>query len=383
MMLFADRTGLSSDRPARRYLWTDAFAVCNFLGLSRATGDGRYQELALRLVDQVHVELGRYRTDDRRVGWLSGLPDAEAAVHPTSGGLRIGKLLPERTATEPLDPELEWERDGQYFHYLTKWMHALDQVSRSTGDIKFTVWARELAVAAHRAFTHGPRGARRMFWKLSTDLSRPLVSSMGHHDPLDGVVTCAQLGATAAALGSATGPSLAAPAAELGEMLDRGALATSDPLGLGGLLVDACRLAQIDARHELIPWLLAAAVAGVRRYVAEPELRADAHARLAFRELGLAIGLAGISLESETFRRGLGPSGEADLAVLAQYVPLRSRLETFWLRPNHRHTPTWLGHEDINDVMLATSLAPEGFLTLSAPKRASSTDASTWPAAVP
>ncbi len=56
MMRFAERTGLASDLPKRRYLWTDAFAVCNFLGLAQATGEQRYTNLALRLVDQVHQE---------------------------------------------------------------------------------------------------------------------------------------------------------------------------------------------------------------------------------------------------------------------------------------------------------------------------------------
>ena len=36
MMRFAERTGLTSDLPKQRYLWTDAFAVCNFLGLAQA-----------------------------------------------------------------------------------------------------------------------------------------------------------------------------------------------------------------------------------------------------------------------------------------------------------------------------------------------------------
>jgi hypothetical protein len=39
MMRFAERTGLTSANPSRRYLWTDAFAVCNFLGLNTATGN--------------------------------------------------------------------------------------------------------------------------------------------------------------------------------------------------------------------------------------------------------------------------------------------------------------------------------------------------------
>ena len=32
-----------------------------------------------------------------------------------------------------------------------------------------------------------------MYWKMSIDLSRPLVPSMGHHDPLDGLITCHEL----------------------------------------------------------------------------------------------------------------------------------------------------------------------------------------------
>ncbi len=35
MASFAERTGLTSNRPPQRYLWTDAFAVCNFLGLDQ------------------------------------------------------------------------------------------------------------------------------------------------------------------------------------------------------------------------------------------------------------------------------------------------------------------------------------------------------------
>ncbi|MEN8259441.1 MAG: hypothetical protein ABFS02_02445, partial [Pseudomonadota bacterium] len=92
---FAERTGLSSERPQQRYLWTDAFAVCNFLGLARVTGEKRYAEMTLRLVDRVHHTLGRHRGDDSRKGWISGLSEQEGEAHPTRGGLRIGKGLPE------------------------------------------------------------------------------------------------------------------------------------------------------------------------------------------------------------------------------------------------------------------------------------------------
>ncbi|HXJ81488.1 MAG TPA: hypothetical protein VMS64_22760, partial [Candidatus Methylomirabilis sp.] len=87
---FAERTGLTSDRPKRRYLWTDAFAVCNLVGLARLTGERAYMDLALRLVDQVHHVLGHYRADDARTGWISGLNEQEGESHPTRGGLRIG-----------------------------------------------------------------------------------------------------------------------------------------------------------------------------------------------------------------------------------------------------------------------------------------------------
>jgi hypothetical protein len=348
MMRFADRTGLTSDRPSRRYLWTDAFAVCNLLELARASGEAPYRALTLRLIDEVHHELGRHRTDDpRRSGWISGLSDVEAEAHPTRGGLRIGKPLPERTPNETPDADLEWDRDGQYFHYLTKWMHALDQVARWTHEAKFNVWARELADAAHRAFVYGPSDNRRMMWKLSIDLRRPLVASMGQHDPLDGYVTCKQLEATAAALGPAAGPSLRAATVDFAGMLDREQLMTSDPLGIGGLLADASRLRQLESEPELVASLLAAAVLGLRRYRIEGALRAPVHRRLAFRELGLAIGLAAV----ETM----------EIEELSEYMPLRAEIESFWMRPEHRRTEAWVEHLDINEVMLATSLCPEGF----------------------
>lgn len=342
MASFAERTGLVGTRPQRRYLWTDAFAVCNFLGLGQI-------ELAQQLVDRVHHELGRHRADDSRRGWISGLAEADGEAHPTLGGLRIGKPLLERGAGEPVDERLEWDRDGQYFHYLTKWMHALDQVARATGQGRFALWARELADAAHRRFVHESRGRRRMYWKMSVDLVRPQVASMGHHDPLDGYITCLQLDATARSL-SVRGPDLADAIADYRSMIDPDALATADPLGIGGLLVDAYRLTQLDRDRALRAALLGAARMGLEHYVVQPDLRSSAEHRLAFRELGLAIGLAA----AEAMKAG----------VFARYAPLRTAISSFWLDADHRRTRTYRGHEDISDVMLATTVAPNGFLAL-------------------
>lgn len=87
-------------------------------------------------------------------------------------------------------------------------MHALDQAARRTGQARFNLWAREHAETAHRAFVseRPGRGGRRMAWKMSTDLSRPLVASTGQHDPLDGYVTCVQLRATASMLATSLAP---------------------------------------------------------------------------------------------------------------------------------------------------------------------------------
>jgi hypothetical protein len=379
MRSFAERTGLTSDRPKQRYLWTDAFAVCNFLGLARLTGESSYADLALRLVDQVHHVLGRYRADDTRTGWISGLGEREGESHPTCGGLRIGKALPERPPGEPFDQGLEWDRDGQYFHYLTKWMHALDQVSAATGDRRFNLWARELVEAAHAAFARagGGRAGRRMVWKMSTDLSRPLVASMGQHDPLDGLITCAQL-ETSAALrsGVAQGPDLQRAVADFAAMIDGIDLRTEDPLGLGGLLADAYRVAQLMARGAfedgiLLKSLLAVAQEGLVPYAQHGDWQQPASRRLAFRELGLAVGLAAIErLQQDPHdgrRRAFGSNElRARVHALGSHVGLRAAIVSSWLDPEHQRVPTWSEHRDINEVMLATSLAPDGFLIIAA-----------------
>jgi hypothetical protein len=373
---FAVRTGLDSDQPVRRYLWTDAFAVCNYLGLTRSSGDQRYRDLAQRLVEQVHATLGRHRQDDIRYGWISGLAEGEGEVHPTGGGLRIGKPLPERGVKDVFDERLEWDRDGQYFHYLTKWMHALDQLSRETGKPRYNLWARELAATAHDAFieppTNGPPA--RMYWKMSIDLSHPLVSSMGQHDPLDGYITALQLQMTAAGLQSSTsGPALSEAIREYEILANQTQWASPDPLGIGGLLVDAYRVAQLNhlgapKKGHLLAKLLGAAVTGLRYYVANGELNAPAEYRLPFRELGLAIGLEAVERLSRLTSQNGSTTDEdvrRELKALSHYFSLSKQIREYWLNPEHRKSRTWSEHRDINDVMLATSLAPGGFLDLS------------------
>ena len=98
----------------------------------------------------------------------------------------------------------------------------------------------------------------------------------------------------------------------------------------------------------------------------QPDLRSRADRRLAFRELGLAIGLAALGRIQREAAERAGPAAatRASLEQLSRYASVRDQVESFWLDPEHRRIPSWLDHEDINDVMLATSLVPEGFLVL-------------------
>lgn len=186
-----------------RYLWTDAFGVVNFITLHRewanlsstststatvASAD-KYLILARRLVETVHDVLGRTREGHAR---LPGATDE----NPLGGGLRIGKF-----------DETGVDGDGQYHHYLTIWMFALNRLSLATGESRYNNQAVALAQAIHPRFFVNRESTRpRMVWKMSMDLSVSLVPSEGNLDPIDGYVVCRLLQASAmAASGAASG----------------------------------------------------------------------------------------------------------------------------------------------------------------------------------
>ena len=377
MAEFAEMTGLSPTSLPRRYLWTDSFAVCNFLGLYQQTGDVKYKELAVRLVEQVHYILGRHREDDRRTGWISGLSEREGKAHPTIGGLRIGKIMNERTPSDRFDERLEWDRDGQYYHYLTKWMHALNRVSRVTGDPIYNTWAMELAKTTHAKFTYLPLygGQKQMFWKMSIDLSYPLVTSMGHHDPLDGLITYNQLQATFHDyFRKSISPDLTAEIADMAEICQGKSWTTDDPLGIGELLCGAYKAAQLNAgrsviQPDLTEVLLSSSQPGLKSFSKKNPMKLPADYRLAFRELGLSIGLHAAERLKGLIRKNPGHPDKDHLLntrieTLTQFLPLSEEIETFWLDTANREVDSWTEHRDINMVMLATSLSPDGYLSL-------------------
>jgi hypothetical protein len=375
---FADNTGLSPvAKTPRRYLWTDAFAVCNFLGLFGQTGKDRNRNLALQLVNQVHNTLGRHRQDDDRKGWISGLDDKEGKKHPTVGGLRIGKKISEREPSDSFDPDLEWDRDGQYYHYLTKWMHALSLTGKSTSNATYSIWAMELAKSAHTGFTYVEyySGRKQMYWKMSIDLSRPLVSSMGQHDPLDGFITYNQLKLQAAGFkDKPLVPDLSGEIEDIASICEGKNWVSNDPLSIGGLLFDACRVAQLIVGYnfrevELLENLLESSLISMESFMGMDPLKLPAEYRLAFRELGLTIGIRAVDKlktlirdNTELFKKASRLAGYVE--ALQHYTRLVEIIESFWLEDTSQKAGTWTDHIDINMVMLATSLAPNGFLTL-------------------
>jgi hypothetical protein len=357
-----------------RYLWTDAFAVCNYLELFWKSGEERYRELALTLVDQVHHILGKHRSDDVRSGWISGLDEKIGEAHPTIGGLRIGKKHQERKRDEPQDERAEWEQDGQYYHYLTKWMHALSLVSEATDDPKYRRWALELARTAYEKFTYStPANSKRMYWKMSIDLSYPLVLSMGQHDALDGYVTYRELKHRAQHIPKILHfDDAIAGLLQISQSINPD---SDDPLGIGGILSDACLLAQLIVEKRdidssiLLSNLLRQALKGLERFLRTDTMRYPAEYRLAFRELGLSIGLHGVPKIEMLVQQHAGSFAEPIeiqklLKTLRSYLPLSGYIEKFWLNTKNQESNTWREHLDINAVMLATSLEPDAYLRL-------------------
>ena len=113
MQKFAADTGLSdATSEPRRYLWTDSFAVCNYLTFYRQSGEQQFLKQALSLVDRVHWTLGQQRIDGMRSGWLSNLDEDQARQNTTRGRLRIWQRLDKRRAKENGSAPLDWDPKG-------------------------------------------------------------------------------------------------------------------------------------------------------------------------------------------------------------------------------------------------------------------------------
>ncbi|KAF2099614.1 hypothetical protein NA57DRAFT_55567 [Rhizodiscina lignyota] len=255
-----------------RYLWTDAFGVVNFLTLFKETQDELYLTHAICLVTAVHDILGRTRSGSAH---LPGASDA----HPLAGGLRIGK-----------DDEFGPDGDGQYHHYLTLWMFALNRVSLASKDKKYNDLGIELAKAIHPRFVYDRNSGRpRMVWKMAMDLSKPLVHSEGNLDPIDGYVTFRLLQST-------NGPDSTILQDEIADyekivQTKWEHYSSSDPLDLGMTLWTSHWHAAGKDAEAWASGLCERAERDLKSLVKRGYFERNIERRLAFREFGTCLGM--------------------------------------------------------------------------------------------
>jgi hypothetical protein len=144
---------------------------------------------------------------------------------------------------------------------------------------------------------------------------------------------------------------------------------------MGELMSASYKLAQLIIlegfdQTDLLEALLDSSLIGLQSYAkGRNPLKLPANYRLAFRELGLSIGLHAIEklqglIKQAPYDFNIKQCLHARIESLMQYTPLGDVIETFWLEPANRLASTWREHRDINMVMFATSLAPDGYLTL-------------------
>jgi len=174
-----------------RYLWTDAFAVLNFVSAAERRAEmgdagGRDDALAaaLALVRAVHETLGQPSSRQVPMSLSSRAPFALPGASSSSSssttttttrhvGLRIGKTL----AAASSDPGMAL--DGMYFHYHDKWVFALARLADAFGaetsvGAALATEATSLIKDVHPHWierdehTGAPLGVR---WKINPDAS--------------------------------------------------------------------------------------------------------------------------------------------------------------------------------------------------------------------
>jgi hypothetical protein len=157
-------------------------------------------------------------------------------------------------------------------------------------------------------------------------------------------------------------------------LCEHGQWATDDPLGIGGLLFDACRLCQLVGQRNgrelrLLEDVMQGAGDGLKIMLKTGYLKRPAEHRLAFRELGLAIGLRTVPIIARAFQNertafGNRPSLFLLIDPILSYERLSDDIIGLWLPYAENPNESWRAHQDINEVMLATAIAPSTFLSV-------------------
>eukprot|EP01062_Namystynia_karyoxenos_P003069 TRINITY_DN11081_c0_g1_i3.p1 TRINITY_DN11081_c0_g1~~TRINITY_DN11081_c0_g1_i3.p1 ORF type:complete len:362 (+),score=97.10 TRINITY_DN11081_c0_g1_i3:81-1166(+) len=306
----------------RRYLWTDAFAVLNFVSMAHRAESPECREALLgaagKLVSAVHECLGRPRSPEFPMA-----PDGSGGYK----GLRIGK----EQARKQSDAGMSY--DGMYWHYLDKWMFALARLAEATGSRETAERAVRLVrqVHPHFAVSRGD-SVLGVYWKTNVDLTpiRGLERVGPSSDALTGWLVY-RIVQRATAAGSDGSPPLAEEEAQLRVpamiyATAGGLRATDDPLGYG-------------LQWWKAQWLRGAQADELRR-----ELRSGAASAMSQRHLSLPFRLYGAVI-------GARLSRDAEVAARAEEALAA-------LVDREERQPVGAPHSGINKVMLATALDP-------------------------
>jgi len=160
-----EEAGLCADGHQRRYLWTDAFGVLAFVSIAdRYEKDGntseadKYRRAADTLVRTVHCCLGAPRSSKS----VDAMTVSETS--PTGHvGLRIGKVSSKKVT------DYGMQYDGQYWHYIDKWLLALAR----SGHVQEGIQIAKTCFPVFFDTGDGTGWNGGIRWKLSVDASAP------------------------------------------------------------------------------------------------------------------------------------------------------------------------------------------------------------------
>jgi hypothetical protein len=221
----------------------------------------------------LHRQLG-YRSYLDEAEWLVGEVDR---VLGRARGIRIGEAS---------------DRDGQYFHYLAKWLFALGRLGQLKGEYRNRAIA--LAHDIHRAFVIPGMG---VIWKMKEDLSGPYPGfGLGSLDAFDGYVVYRLLDEQA----------LAREIAEMRDLVERHyrQLSIDQDLGLGMMLWLAHFFPDEPWARVQIPRSLAMLD---RMWIDPPGYFCRAprlpHLKFAFTNYGISLGLQAVQRHPDRVAR--------------------------------------------------------------------------------
>ena len=316
----------------RRYLWTDAFGVLNFVTMAQRYPESRravYLDAAKKLIDSVHATLGQPRS--------AAFPMAPQQDGTPWGfkGLRIGKLHA-RTSS---DAGMEY--DGMYWHYLDKWLFALLRYHQASADVDVLRDAVRLVKALHPSFMDKSRSGKPLglHWKMNSDLTPipGLGQAYPNDDALSGYLVYSLIHHASAGHDV---PSVEQECRELREVAERyvlsGVRVSPDPLGFG-LWGWKSQWLGADWSKPILDRL---------RALAPHALDLTTGMGLPFRFYGALLGAQ------------LVPDRSLGLGGLAQQILDSAQIVEYELS-----TPVGgeAGHSCINKVMLASALDPLAF----------------------